>query len=69
VEQYRGVPPYYETRAYVANIIRDFNRKKRAERKTSAASSHPSKPSTSQPSPASTQKHAEAFTSQDRAAH
>src|SRR5256886_523287 len=69
VEQYRGVPPYYETRAYVANIIRDFNRKKRAERKTSAASSHPSKPSTSQTSPASTQKHAEAFTSQDRAAH
>ena len=69
VEQYRGVPPYYETRAYVANIIRDFNRKKRAERKTSAASSHPSKPSTRQPSPASTQKHAEAFTSQDRAAH
>src|SRR5437660_3162047 len=69
VEQYRGVPPYYETRAYVANIIRDFNSKKRAERKTSAASSHPSNPSTSQPSPASTQKHAEAFTSQDRAAH
>src|SRR5207253_10344048 len=60
VEQYRGVPPYYETRAYVANIIRDFNRKKRAERKTSGASSNPSKPSTSQPSPASTPKHAEA---------
>jgi len=69
VEQYRGVPPYYETRAYVANIIRDFNRKKRAERKTSGASSNPSKPSTSQPSPASTPKHAEASTSQDRASH
>ncbi len=32
VEQYRGVPPYYETRAYVARIIRDFNRKKLAQR-------------------------------------
>jgi hypothetical protein len=57
VEQYRGVPPYYETRAYVANIIRDFNRKKRAERKTSAASSNPSKTNTGQT--ASTKKHAE----------
>jgi soluble lytic murein transglycosylase-like protein len=33
VEQYRGVPPYYETRVYVAKIVRDFNRKKIAERK------------------------------------
>jgi soluble lytic murein transglycosylase-like protein len=31
VEQYGGVPPYYETRAYVARIIRDFNRKKTAQ--------------------------------------
>jgi soluble lytic murein transglycosylase-like protein len=37
VEQYRGVPPYYETRAYVAKIVRDFNRKKLAERKAAAA--------------------------------
>lgn len=36
VEQYRGVPPYYETRAYVARIVRDFNRKKVAESKTSS---------------------------------
>jgi soluble lytic murein transglycosylase-like protein len=28
VQQYNGVPPYRETRAYVARIIRDFNRKK-----------------------------------------
>jgi soluble lytic murein transglycosylase-like protein len=28
VEQYGGVPPYYETRAYVARIVRDFNQKK-----------------------------------------
>ncbi len=26
VERYQGVPPYRETRAYVASIIRDFNR-------------------------------------------
>jgi Transglycosylase SLT domain len=36
VDQYHGVPPYYETRAYVARIIRDFNRKKLAERKAAA---------------------------------
>src|SRR4030081_3518667 len=30
VEQYGGGPPYYETRAYVARIVRDFNRKKAA---------------------------------------
>jgi soluble lytic murein transglycosylase-like protein len=28
VQQYHGVPPYRETRTYVANIIRDFNRRK-----------------------------------------
>jgi len=38
VAQYRGVPPYYETQAYVARIIRDFNRKKLAERKAAAKS-------------------------------
>jgi hypothetical protein len=43
VEQYRGVPPYYETRAYVARVVRDFNRKKLAERKASAAKASPSK--------------------------
>lgn len=31
VQQYHGVPPYRETRAYVAKIIRDFNSRKRAE--------------------------------------
>ncbi len=31
VTQYKGVPPYRETRAYVARIIRDYNRKKLAE--------------------------------------
>jgi len=33
VNQYKGVPPYRETRSYVAGIIRDYNRKKLAERK------------------------------------
>jgi len=62
VEQYRGVPPYYETRAYVASIIRDFNRKKRAQQRISAASK--SKAVTSQPQLASTKKHSETSASQ-----
>ena len=33
VQQYKGVPPYHETRAYVARVIKDYNRKKLAERK------------------------------------
>jgi hypothetical protein len=28
VQQYNGIPPYKETRAYVSSIIRDFNRRK-----------------------------------------
>lgn len=35
VTQYKGVPPYRETRAYVVRIIRDYNRKKLAEMKHS----------------------------------
>lgn len=30
VDRYRGIPPYAETRAYVARVIREFNRLKRA---------------------------------------
>jgi len=37
VSEYGGVPPYRETQAYVSKIIRDFNRKKLAERKAAAA--------------------------------
>ena len=33
VDQYHGVPPYQETRAYVAKIVRDFNAKKMAQKK------------------------------------
>ena len=38
VEQFGGVPPYYETRAYVARIVRDFNKKKAAQEKAAARS-------------------------------
>src|SRR5260370_42122523 len=31
VEQYQGVPPFRETRAYVARIVHDYNRKKIAQ--------------------------------------
>jgi soluble lytic murein transglycosylase-like protein len=37
VKQYNGVPPYRETRAYIAKIVRDFNAKKRAQMKAAAA--------------------------------
>ncbi len=37
VDRYHGVPPYYETQAYIARIIRDFNRKKLAEQKAAKA--------------------------------
>lgn len=33
VQQYKGVPPYHETYAYVARVINDYNRKKLAQRK------------------------------------
>ena len=37
VEQFGGVPPYYETRLYVARIVKDFNKKKAAEEKPGSA--------------------------------
>jgi hypothetical protein len=37
VEQFGGVPPYYETRAYVARVVRDFNKKKAAQEKAAAS--------------------------------
>ena len=44
VEQYKGVPPYRETHAYVARVIKDYNRKKLAERKQqSSGQSHQAK--------------------------
>jgi soluble lytic murein transglycosylase-like protein len=37
VKQYNGVPPYRETRAYIRQIVRDYNAKKRAQMKTAFA--------------------------------
>jgi soluble lytic murein transglycosylase-like protein len=56
VEQYGGVPPYYETKAYVARVVRDFNKKKLAAKtasQPSAANKSESK-STGAPVPAAT---------------
>ena len=39
VERFGGVPPYYETRAYVARVVRDFNKKKALQEKAASASS------------------------------
>jgi soluble lytic murein transglycosylase-like protein len=36
VEQYQGVPPFRETRAYVAKIVHDYNKKKIAQEKAEA---------------------------------
>jgi soluble lytic murein transglycosylase-like protein len=49
VEQFGGVPPYYETRAYVARIVRDFNRKKLAQKSvaTQPVTPHKSAPKAS----------------------
>jgi hypothetical protein len=55
VEQFGGVPPYYETRAYVARIVRDFNRKKIAQEK--AANAAAAKASTSSKKEAAAKKH------------
>jgi hypothetical protein len=49
VERFGGVPPYYETKAYVARVVRDFNKKKMAEAAakgpTTRAANRHSKPS------------------------
>jgi soluble lytic murein transglycosylase-like protein len=38
VEQFGGIPPYYETRAYVARVVKDFNKKKIAQQKAALPS-------------------------------
>jgi hypothetical protein len=66
VDKYHGVPPYYETQAYIARIIRDYNRQKIAEnpalgRKAKAAAkkaapsqNSPRKAAATQPAPRKT---------------
>ncbi len=47
VEQYRGIPPFSETRSYVQRVTRDFHARKRQKptrRKLNAASAHPASP-------------------------
>jgi hypothetical protein len=39
VERFGGVPPYYETRAYVARVVKDFNKKKVAQKAGTASAS------------------------------
>jgi hypothetical protein len=59
VEQYGGVPPYYETKAYVARIVRDFNQKKLAAKSASqpvARKSAPNKIPSASTSAAKTHK-------------
>lgn len=52
VEQYQGVPPYRETRAYVSSIIRDYNRKKLAARKAQTKNPNPPKSARAEAKPA-----------------
>jgi soluble lytic murein transglycosylase-like protein len=58
VQQYGGVPPYYETRAYVARIVRDYNRKKIAERQAAAAAAKAARNKQANPRPAAGLKQA-----------
>ncbi|MGA3087261.1 MAG: lytic transglycosylase domain-containing protein [Terriglobales bacterium] len=48
VDQYQGVPPFRETRAYVARIVKEYNRKKVAQEKA-AAKPKPTSPKTAGP--------------------
>src|SRR5438309_8413648 len=54
VEQYHGVPPYRETRAYIARIVNDFNAKKVAQMKAGKAQA--AAPAAKKPNSAKTAK-------------
>ena len=52
VDRYRGVPPYHETQAYVARIVREYNKKKEAQEKQASRKSGnraPQQPSSASP--------------------
>lgn len=48
VQQYHGVPPYRETRAYVSSIIRDFNRRKLEEERAAKSAKRSAQPAATQ---------------------
>lgn len=57
VQQYHGVPPYRETHAYIARIVRDFNAKKAAQKAGQAqAVAKKNSPATASPNPPSSTK-------------
>ncbi len=49
VEQYQGVPPFRETRAYVARIVHDYNMKKIAQEKEAKRKPVPAKATSNPP--------------------
>ncbi len=55
VEQFGGVPPFYETRAYVARVVKDFNKKKVAQEKALPSNTSAVKNSNTQASAAKPQ--------------
>ena len=50
VQQYHGVPPYSETRSYIARIVRDFNAKKKAQMAQTQTAQNAQKPATTKKS-------------------
>jgi hypothetical protein len=60
VEKYRGIPPYYETQAYIARIIKEYNRKKLAEEKAArTVSKSPARSAQRAAQPATTKRPAQ----------
>lgn len=49
VQQYNGVPPYRETRLYVASVIRDYNRRKAAAAKAATTAKKKQQIATARP--------------------
>jgi membrane-bound lytic murein transglycosylase MltF len=52
VDQYHGVPPFRETRAYVARIIKEYNRKVAAQEKAEALAHKQAAAQSAKPAPA-----------------
>jgi len=46
VQQYHGIPPYRETRAYISSIVRDFNRRKTEQERQKKSSKQAAQTST-----------------------